>query len=292
MNNFSDFANRLSSVDPSVWQIHRDAVNRRNADENVLVLSIGEDYQACDESIVEEAIEQLKTGNYQYPPNEGKIQSREKIVEQYNRKTGNEVTADQCVVFPGSQNALFNICMCLFQQGDEVLIVEPYYASYPGVIEATGAKVKSVVVKASNKFQPTIEEFCNSLTSSTKGVLINNPNNPTGAVYSDEFLKDLAGFCTANDLWLICDSVFSGLEYEPATINFKKKLLAENCGKFISLGSLSKTHRMSGWRVGWAISPLELSQKLVSITALSLYGITSFFQDAAIVALNDDRCTE
>jgi len=249
------------------------------------MLSIGDtDFESPD-VVIEEAYAALKRGRTNYANITGIQPLREAIAKRQARKSGVEITPDQVVVTQGAQNALYNVAQCLLDPGCEVIVPEPMYVTYPATIEGTGANLISVESRAENNFHPTIEDIAGAITDKTQAIFLATPNNPTGAVYTRTELEAIAELCKKHDLWLVSDEVYGDLTYENE--HFSAISLPGMRERTIAISSLSKSHAMAGWRLGWAIVPEELAEHMDRLGLCSTYGTSTFIQDAAIVAIEE-----
>src|SRR5690606_12427474 len=199
--------------------------------------------------------------------------------------TGLETVADEIIVTQGGQGALFGACQATLDPGDHAVIVAPYYATYPGTVRAAGASFTEVIARSENGFEPTTEDIEAAIRPETRMLLINSPNNPTGTVYSRATIECIADLCRRHDLWLVSDEVYwtlaSGREHVSprALAGMKERTLVVN--------SLSKSHGMTGWRVGWLTGPSEIIRHLTSLNLVSSYGMNEFVSQAAIAAVEN-----
>jgi arginine:pyruvate transaminase len=169
--------------------------------------------------------------------------------------------------------------------GDHAVVVAPYYATYPGTFRAAGADFTVVEAAAENGFQPRAAAIEKALTPKTKAILLNTPNNPTGAVYSRAALEGIAELCRRHDLWLLSDEVYwtlgGGEHVSPRALDG----MAE---RTLVINSLSKSHGMTGWRIGWLTGPADFITLMISLNLVSTYGLNDFVSRAAIAALEND----
>ena len=205
------------------------------------------------------------------------------------RCTGVATTAAQVIATPGGQSALYAAVQGVLDPGDHAIVVAPYYATYPGTFRAAGADFTVVEAAAEDGFQPRAEAIEKALTPKTRAILLNTPNNPTGAVYSRAALEGIAELCRRHDLWLLSDEVYwtlgGGEHVSPRALDG----MAE---RTLVINSLSKSHGMTGWRIGWLTGPADLITLLVSLNLVSTYGLNDFVSRAAIAALENDYGVE
>ena len=190
------------------------------------------------------------------------------------------------IVLPGAQCAVYSVAQCLLDPGDEVIVAEPMYVTYEGVFGACAAKVVPVAVRPENGFRVDPADVAALITPKTRAILLNSPNNPSGASLPLMVWQELASLCVRHDLWLISDEVYSDLLYEGEHIS--PASLPGMAERTATINSLSKSHAMSGWRVGWVIGPKPLAEHLVHLSLCMLFGIPDFIQNAAQLALDED----
>lgn len=284
MSDFTGLAARVSGKGADAWEVHRIAQERKSAGADILILSIGGDVAArTPDHVVEACVQSLHNGRHHYSHMIGQPDLRQAIADHHQALTGQTLTVDSCVVFAGAQNALYAVSSCLLEAGDEVIVVEPYYSTYPATFTANGAKMVTVVAKGENGFQPDVAELGAAITPRTKALVINSPANPSGAVFEAAIVEQIAELARAHDLWLISDEVYSDFVFEGRHVSPASYMGVDE--KCVVVSSLSKSHRMAGWRVGWAIAPKLLCDVFERFALCSMYGMPMFTQDAATVAL-------
>lgn len=265
------------------WDIHSIAAEKRASGESAILLTVGDTDFASPASSVAAVHESLAAGRTYYTPSAGGRPMREAIARRHAHKTGQVIDADQVVVTVGAQNALLTAALCLIEPGDQVLVPEPTYLTYPGTIAAAGGESIGIRSPAQNRFHPLIDEMEAAIGPRTRAIFLATPNNPTGAVYSAQELSSIAALCHKHDLWLVSDEVYGDLVYEGRHIS--PSVLPGMAERTITIGSLSKSHAMAGWRLGWMIGPPRLARYAGQLALCSTYGIPAFLQDAAVVAL-------
>jgi len=207
---------------------------------------------------------------------------REAIAARVQARTGVATTADNIVVTPGGQAALFASHMAVCDPGDRALYLNPYYATYPGTLRATGLVDVPVPTRSANAFQPTRAEL-DAYAKGAKSLLINSPNNPSGVVYSRETMETIADVVKAHDLWLISDEVYDTQVWEGTHISPRQ--LPGMAERTLVIGSMSKSHAMTGSRVGWVVAAPEVARRLIDLSTNTTYGVPGFIQEAALFAL-------
>jgi arginine:pyruvate transaminase len=283
---YSALTQRIAGDGAAAWQIHDRALELREQGVDVLLLSIGDPDFDTPQPIVLAAIDSLLAGDTHYPAVRGSQGLRESIARRHRQRSGQEVDAEHVIVFPGAQCAVYSVVQCLLDPGDEVIVAEPMYVTYEGVFGACGANVVPVPVRPENGFRVDPADVAARITAKTRAILLNSPNNPSGASLSLAIWQELAALCVRHDLWLISDEVYSELLYEGEHIS--PASLPGMAERTATINSLSKSHAMSGWRVGWVVGPKPLAEHLVHLSLCMLFGLPDFIQNAAQVALDKD----
>lgn len=283
---YSALTKRIAGDGAAAWQIHDRALELREQGIDVLLLSIGDPDFDTPQPIVQACIDSLLAGDTHYPSVRGSQGLRNSIANRHRQRSGQVVDADHVIVLPGAQCAVYSVVQCLLDPGDEVIVAEPMYVTYEGVFGACGAKVVPVAVRPENGFRVDPADVAALITPKTRAILLNSPNNPSGASLSLMIWQELALLCVRHDLWLISDEVYSDLLYEGEHIS--PASLPGMAERTATINSLSKSHAMSGWRVGWVIGPKRLNDHLEHLSLCMLFGIPDFIQNAAQLALDAD----
>ncbi|MBB4423815.1 arginine:pyruvate transaminase [Bradyrhizobium sp. CIR48] len=265
------------------WEIHQIAIEKRNRGDQVILLTVGNTDFASPKRAIAAVRQNLAAGRTHYSPSAGGRPLREAIARRHTRKTFQAINADQVMVTIGAQNALLTAALCLVEPGDQVLVPEPMYTTYPGTVAAAGGDIVSIRSPPGNRFHPLINEMEAAITPQTRAIFLSTPNNPTGAVYSRDELLAIAALCRNHNLWLVSDEVYGELTYEGQHVS--PCVLPGMAERTITISSLSKSHAMAGWRLGWMIGPQELVRHAGNVALCSTYGIPTFLQDAGVVAL-------
>lgn len=267
------------------WAIHGTARRRQRAGEDLLVLSIGDHDFTTDTRIVEATIASLKAGNHHYTPSIGFQPLREAAAAFHGSVIGETVGVENVAIVPGAQCGVFTAAQCVLDPGDEVIAFDPMYVTYLGALEARGAKVVQVPLLPEEGFLPDSDRVRAALTSRTKAIMLNTPNNPTGAVYPRETLEALAAICIERDLWMISDEVYCTMCFERPHLS--PRMLDGMAERTISVYSLSKSHAMTGFRMGWMVASKEAIDAADDVVSSMMFGAAPFIQHAALTALTD-----
>ena len=279
----STLTRRLDVASTHVWKIHYLARQRQDAGEDVIVLSAGDPDFDTPAAIVEEAGRSLRRGRTRYGPTAGDPALREAIARRHGHATGQGVGADEVVVFTGGQNALFAAVLCIADPGDEILVFEPRYVTYDGVIDTPGALRVDVPLAAPHGFGFDPDALGRAVTPRTRAILLNTPHNPTGLVATREELAAIAAIAKRHDLWVVSDEVYASVTYDTGHVAMAS--LPGMAGRSVTIGSLSKSHAMQGWRLGWAVAPRPMARHLTHLIVSMIFGTPLFTQDAARLAL-------
>lgn len=283
---YAQLTQRIAGEGASAWNIHFRAKTRQARGEDVIILSVGDPDFDTPPSIVEAAVTSLRSGATHYADVQGKHALRERIAAFHRAHGGHAGTdAEHVAVLAGAQCGLYATAQCLLDPGDEVIIPEPAYVTYEAVVQATGAVPVWVPLSADDGFQPRVAAIEASITPRTKAILLNSPHNPTGQCLSPAMWESIATLCREHDLWLIVDAVYADLIFdgEHASPDSRPGMRERT----VVISSLSKSHAMTGWRLGWVVGPRELMSHLVNLALCMLYGCQPFIQDAAIAALDE-----
>jgi arginine:pyruvate transaminase len=228
----------------------------------------------------------LRRNRTGYSPIIGYPQVRAAVAARMQKRSGRPCSVDNVVLTPGTQGGLFCALHCLAGPGDEVILPEPIYGPYAGVIGASGARMVNVPLRAETGFHPDLDSLARAVTPRTRVIWINSPHNPTGAVFTADEVADIAELCRQHDLWLVSDEVYEDLAFtRPHTSPWSLPDMAE---RTIVVSSLSKSHAMAGFRFGWVIGPPALSRHLFDLLLCMYFGGPAFIQDGAIAALGSE----
>lgn len=281
----SALARRLGAPGADVWEIHDEAVARQRDGEDIVLLSVGDPDFSTPVYIAEHTVAQIKAGRTHYSPPEGEYTLRRTIAELESRGTGRSFQAAQFVIFPGATAALYSVFACIADAGDEVVVPEPMYAGYRGMFDALG--IRDVTVSLTQPdFQLDVDAVFAAVTPATRAVLVNTPGNPCGNLIPAERLAALASGCRERNLWLVCDEVYSLITFESPHVSLLRA--TDDLSNVVVIDGLSKSHAMSGWRIGWAVAPAELVRALTRFASAALFGTCQFVQDGAAYALAHD----
>lgn len=270
----------------SGWNIHHIALDMIRRGDQVILLTVGDTDFSSPPAVIETMLKSLTQGRTHYTEAAGTRELRKAVASRHAILSGQIVDPDQVIITIGAQNALFTTALCLLDPGDEAVVPEPMYSTYPGTIAAAGARAVTVSSSPGNQFHLSIDGIERAVNPKTRAIFLANPNNPTGAVYTLDELSAVADICKRHDLWLVSDEVYASIIYERQHVSVCS--LPYMSERTVTIGSLSKSHAMTGWRLGWMIAPEPLASAASRLSGYSTYGIPTFIQDAAIVALESE----
>ncbi len=286
MPRMSPLVARIGGKGAAAWEVHSQAMARLAAGEDVIALTIGDPDFDTPRAIVEAAVGELRAGNTHYTGIAGIPPLRAAIARYQSGLSGRDISPGEVAVLLGAQNALFSAALCLFGAGDEVIVPEPAYVTYEAVIGASGARIVWVPLRAKRGFHIDPADVAAAITERTRGMLLNFPHNPTGALLSDAAAEEIAELCRAHDLWLISDEVYSSLIFEGRHSN--PGALPGMAERSVIVNSVSKSHAMTGWRLGWAVAPEPVIEAIGTLALCMLFGAPSFTQSALATCLERD----
>lgn len=248
----------------------------------VTELTIGEHDIKTDARILEAMNKAALGGATGYAMVPGIDPLREAVAERLTARTGVPTALDNVLITAGGQAALFAAFRAALDEGDRALFIDPYYATYPGTIRSQGGIPVAVKARASDGFQPSFEAM-DAAADGAKAILINSPNNPTGAVYTRETLDAVAAVAEKHDLIVISDEVYDTQVWDGEHLSIRA--LPRMAERTFVIGSMSKSHAMTGSRVGWLVGPEEAMGHVTNLLTNTNYGVAGFTQEAALFAL-------
>lgn len=281
---YADITNRLQDLGGAKWAVHQKARQLQDNGADIVELTIGEPDVRVDSSLIEIAHDSLLAGRLAYSDGRGEADLLDALVERYEQRRPG-VTRENFLCFPGAQTALFATMMGIADKGSHVMLGDPYYASYEGVIRASGGEPLPVPLRAENDFRLQVEDLQAALTPNTRALLINTPHNPSGAVLSAEDIQKIGKFCKEHELWLISDEVYEDLIYEGT---FASPFDTPEFEDFtVIVSSISKSCAAPGFRSGWAAGSAEFCERLLSLSETMLFGNQPFIADVTAFALRN-----
>ena len=243
--------------------------------------------------IREAAKQAMDAGQTHYTPATGIPELKQAICDAYERDNGLKYASTQIAVSNGAKHSIHNVLTALCGPGDEVIIPAPYWVSYSELVTLTGATPVIVETTEQSGFRMNADQFQNAITPQTKLLMLNNPCNPTGAAYTIENLEALAKVAVERDILVMSDEIYDKLIYEGSEFRSFATFGPEVAERTIIVNGVSKAYAMTGWRIGWTISPEVLTKAMTKLQSQETSNPCSVSQYAAIAALNGPQdCVE
>jgi len=289
------FSENIGKLKPSATMAVS-ALAKRLADEgrDIINLSAGEPDFDTPSFISDAAVAGIRAGGTRYTPAPGLPALRKAIAAHLSRTAGRTLPWDGVVVSTGAKQALFNAIFSLFGPGDEVLVLTPYWTTYPDLILLARAEPVFVTGDEARDYKVTPADLDAALTDRTRGVILNSPSNPSGAVYSLEELKAIAEWARDRGVWLISDEIYRTIfhgepgPYAPGILELDPASL----GRYVLIDGLSKSHAMTGWRMGFSFSEPAAAGKFTALQSQITSNPTTPTQLAALEAYQNEAASE
>jgi len=263
----------------------QEALELKSRGIDVIDLGPGEPDFPTPDLIKQAGVEAIETGFTKYTPASGIKELREGIADDFNRKWDTHFTGSNVIVTCGAKHAIFNVCMTVFEEGDQVLNPCPYWVTFPEIVNMTGAQPVDVETSESNGFVLTTSNVEKRLTERTKGLIVNTPNNPTGALIPPETIGQLVDLVRDQGIFLVFDETYEYLTYEGTKHTSLASCIDPVNDNFAIVGSFSKTYSMTGWRIGYCVGPTGLIDNMGKLQSHQTGNPTSSSQRAAVAAL-------
>lgn len=277
-------ASTTLAIDAKAKQMKADGLN-------VVGFGTGEPDFDTPENIKEAAYAAISEGKTKYTPAAGIIPLRKAVCESLKRDLGLEYDFTQIVIASGAKHNLYIALRAIVNPGDEVILPAPYWVSYDEMIAMVGGV--SVIVNAGEdqQFKINAEQLEAAITDKTKALILNNPSNPTGMLYSREELEALAAVCVKHDLYIISDEIYFKLLYDGRTFTSVAALGEDVKERTILINGVSKSYAMTGWRIGYAAAPANIAKVMSNYLSHSTGAPSTISQWAAVEALNGPQET-
>lgn len=254
---------------------------------SVIGFGAGEPDFNTPEYIIDSAKKALDIGFTKYTPASGTVELKKAICDKFLKDNGLSYEPSQIVISSGAKSSLYHAICAVVDEGDEVILPSPFWLTYPELIKLAGGVCVYVETAKENGYKMTAEQFAAAVTDKTKCLILNSPNNPTGAVYSEEEIKAIAKICEEKEIMVISDEIYEKLIYDGekhysiAQVSEKMKDLT------IVINGMSKTYAMTGWRIGYLAAPLAVAKAISSMQSHTTSNACSIAQYASVAALTD-----
>ncbi len=282
-------AHRIFEITPSAtMELNGKVVQLRQEGIDVISFSVGEPDFDTPKSISEAAKQAIDQGMTRYTAITGIAELRESICRKLKTENGLNYSPDEIIVTTGAKQALYNTFMAICNPGDEVIIPSPCWNSYIEMVKFAGAVPVFVECKQEDNFEPNLQKVRDSITDKTVAILINTPNNPTGAVYSKETVMGIGKIALEKDLWVISDEIYEHLIYDDAKHYSIVNLVPELKEQTIIINGMAKTYAMTGWRIGYAAAKSDVIKAMSNMQGHMTSNANSFAQYGAIACESDN----
>lgn len=281
-------SNKIKDIITSNSILVADQVNKLNKkNKKVISLHIGEpDFQTPPE-IITHTIQALKNNQTKYSSVPGILELRTEIANSLSEEHFSNISYKNIIISNGAKQSIYNIFQVICNPGDEIIFPAPYWVSFPESIKLAGAK--PVIVPSKPNFQLDLEQIKNSITPKTKAILINSPNNPTGAVYKPEDLKELVGIAQKNELFIISDEAYEFLTYDNIVNTPIATIAPQYSDKIITIRTFSKKYCMTGFRIGFMVASEKITADSTKLQGHVTGNNCLFSQFGALAALQIDN---
>ncbi|WP_087971505.1 pyridoxal phosphate-dependent aminotransferase [Oceanobacillus rekensis] len=287
-----ELANRVKTLSPSsTLAITAKAKELKQQGHDVIGLGAGEPDFNTPDYILEAAKKAMDKGMTKYTPAGGIVELKKAINEKFEKDNGLSYANDQIIVTTGAKHALYTLFQVLLNQGDEVIVPSPYWVSYPEQIKLAEGNPVFVQASEQNQFKITPEQLEEAITNQTKAVVINSPSNPTGMMYSKEELEKIGKVCLKHNILIISDEIYEKLIYTDKQHTSIASLSSELKEQTVIINGVSKSHAMTGWRIGYAAGSKAIIKAMTNLASHSTSNPTSIAQYAALAAYNSEKDT-
>jgi len=254
---------------------------------DVVDFGLGEPDFPTPDFVARAGIAAIEKGLTKYTDTAGASPLRDAIAAKYRREQGAACTGENVLVTAGAKQAVFNACQALFDPGDAVALFSPYWVSFPEMVRLAGARPVFVETRLEERWRPAAEQLERLEEPRLRGVIVNSPNNPTGAVLGRRELERILDWCAARDAALIFDETYDRFLYEGGEHVSAAAFWEKHGARVVVTGAASKTYAMTGWRLGWALAPKDIVLAMSSYQSHSTSNASSISQEAGIQAFSD-----
>ncbi|MGN0781612.1 MAG: pyridoxal phosphate-dependent aminotransferase [Christensenellales bacterium] len=283
-----NITNRAKNVSPSLTLAITAKANKlKENGVDIVSFAAGEPDFNTPEFIVNAAKDALDKGLTKYTPASGITPLKKSVCAKLKRDNGLDYQPEQIVISTGAKQSLFNALQTVCQEGDEVIIISPYWLTYPELIKICGAKPVVVETKAEEGFALDVDRIEKAVSDKTRALIVNMPNNPSGTVYSKEKIEELAAMLRRHpDVWIIADEIYEALTYDGLS-HFSIAQIADMKDRTILINGMSKSYAMTGWRIGYAASPAAVAKYMGALQSHQTSNPNTIAQYASVTALDE-----
>jgi aspartate aminotransferase len=276
---------RTIAVSPT-FALNEEARLLREKGEPVINMGIGEPRNKAPITAILSSAAKLSAGDIKYTPPDGTPSLKKAIIRYTEENYDKLVSPENVIVSAGAKQSLYNILFSILNPQDEVIILAPYWVSYPEMVKMVYG-IPVIVTPEDGKFQPRMEDIEKAVSSYTKAIIVNSPNNPSGELFTEHFIADIVDFCETRKIYLIMDDIYHKLVFDgrkaPSPYNFSGVDLESSM--IIVVNGVSKLYGMTGFRIGWVVAPRKLVQVMYNVQAQTTSCTSVVLQSAAEGAL-------
>lgn len=277
------------NIAPSVTlSITAKAKEMKDAGIDVISFGAGEPDFNTPKNIQDEGVRAIREGLTRYTPASGILSLKKAIVNKFKKDNNLDYGTENIIISSGAKHSIYNALMAITNPGDEIIVATPYWVSYPEMIKIAGGKPVYIETEEENNFKFTTDDLDKVITKNTKGLILNTPSNPTGAIYKKSELKKIADWAYENDIFIISDEIYEELVYDGehisiATVSDKAK------DNIIVINGMSKAYAMTGWRIGYTAAREDIIKIMSNIQSHTTSNPCSISQYASVEALEGDQ---
>jgi aspartate aminotransferase len=288
---FPRLSRLANAVEPSATlSVDAKAKALKAAGRDVIGFGAGEpDFDPPEEALNKTLQSLHEKSTHKYSPVAGLPELRELIARPNVYAEGVSYDPSQVLVTNGAKQAIFNACSAILNEGDEVIIIAPFWSTYAEVVKFNGAEAVFITASEKDGFKVSPHSIERQITHRTKLIIFNSPCNPTGAVYNKNELRQLGLLAREKNIWVISDDIYRNLIYPPDSYNSMLNEVPELYDKYVIIDGASKTYAMTGWRVGWMLGPVDVINAATDIQSQTTSNVSNFAQNLAISAFLSDK---
>ncbi len=284
-----NLAKRVSTLTPSsTLAITAKAKELKEQGHDVIGLGAGEPDFNTPKYIIDAAVRSMEEGHTKYTPSAGLPKLKEAIIGKFEQDQKLTYKQNEVFVGSGAKHVLYTLFQAILDEGDEVVIPTPYWVSYPEQVKLADGNPVYIEGFESNDFKVTAEQLEQAITEKTKAFILNSPSNPTGSMYSPEELKELADVCVKHDILIVSDEIYEKLVYGGAVHTSVAQLSEQIKEQTIVVNGVSKSHSMTGWRIGYAAGNADIIKAMTNLASHSTSNPTTTAQYGTIAAYTEE----
>ncbi|HHV38521.1 MAG TPA: pyridoxal phosphate-dependent aminotransferase [Tepidimicrobium sp.] len=285
----SNLSTKGLSISSSVTlEITAKAKDMRDQGIDVISFGAGEPDFITPKNIRQEGIRVIEEGLVKYTAASGIIELKEAICKKFKKENNLDYSSENIIISNGAKQSIYNALMAIMNPGDEVIIGVPYWVSYPELIKISGGEPVYIQTKEDRNFKFNVEDLNKVLTDRTKAIILNSPSNPTGSIYDEQELKEIADWAVKNDILIISDEIYEQLTYDENHVSIAS-LNDDIKDRTIVINGMSKAYAMTGWRIGYAAAHKDIVRVMSNLQSHTTSNPCSISQYASVVGLSGDQ---